>query len=574
MPFNTNQTNFEHTFGAKVDFLSNIFASEKLDVRGKSTFTNVSVSDIDITSGILTTTELDISDSITVKDITVTQDISIGRELKDGSGTFGSAGQVLSSDGTDLAWINTSDANVGSATNVGVNLDTTNANQWLTFVGASSSNNPIRVNDTIRVNPGTSSIGIGVVPDTQLHIKQVSSTAPVLRVEATGTDPVLDLKSADDGTAKIKFSDDNDAAGSIVYDHGHNKMKFMIGNTTAVWVSPNAHFRIFEALEDKDGDSGTSGQVLSSTGDKVNWINVGDIAAGSAAEVAITASNENADHHIVFADGTANNQGLQADTNLKYNPSTNTLTVGTISATTFSGIPDSFPSGGIIIWSGAENQIPNGWSLCDGTNGTPDLRNKFVVGASAGTGDTTYPGLSVNATGGSANATLVSHSHTVDSHTHGDGTLQADAHSHTFSATTGTESASHNHAINIPTTGDDHTHSHVMPGDDQLTFANGRAGWSNRSAGGYPYDANSSTNGGGQMWRTSDHRHIHSHTATGNSGNQSANHTHSFSGTSDQTTPGVSGNTGASSPATNAQGSSATNANLPPYFALCYIIKD
>ena len=574
MPFNTNQTNFEHTFGAKVDFLSNIFASEKLDVRGKSTFTNVSVSDIDITSGILTTTELDISDSITVKDITVTQDISIARKLKDGSGTFGSAGQVLSSDGTDLAWINTSDANVGSATNVGVNLDSTNANQWLTFVGASSSNQPIRVNNTIRVNPNTSSIGIGVVPDTQLHIKQVSSTAPVLRVEATDTDPVLDLKSADDGTAKIKFSDNNDAAGSIVYDHGQNNMKFLIGNTTAAWVTSNAHFRIFEALEDKDGESGTSGQVLSSTGSQVNWINVGTIAAGSAAEVAITAASDNVDHHIVFADGTANNQGLQADSDLKYNPSTNTLTVGTISATNFSGIPDSFPSGGIIIWSGAANALPNGWSLCDGQNGRSDLRNRFVIGASAGTGDTTYPGLSVNATGGSANATLVTHSHTVDSHTHGDGTLQADAHSHTFSATTGNESSSHFHGLDITTTGNDHTHAHVMPGDDQLTFANGRNGWTNRSAGPYPYDANSSTNGSAQMWLTSDHRHIHDHRTVGNTNTQSSNHTHSFSGTSDQTTPGVSGSTGASSPATNSQGSSATNANLPPYFALCYIIKD
>ena len=575
MPFNTNQTNFEHTFGAKVDFLSNIFASEKLDVRGKSTFANVSVSDIDITSGILTTTELDISDSITVKDITVTQDISIGRKLKDGSGTFGSAGQVLSSDGTDLAWINTSDANVGSATNVGVNLDTTDADQWMTFVGANSSNQPIRVNNLLRINPSRSFVGIGTAdPHEQLHIHQIGTNAPILRVEATDTDPVLDLKSADDGTAKIKFSDDNDAAGSIVYDHGHNKMKFMIGNTTAVWVSPNAHFRIFEALEDKDGESGTSGQVLSSTGSQVNWINVGDIAAGSAAEVAVTAASDNVDHHIVFADGTTNNQGLQADTDFKYNPSTNTLTVGTISATNFSGIPDSFPSGGIIIWSGAANSLPNGWSLCDGQNGRPDLRNRFVIGASAGTGDTTYPGLSVNATGGSANATLVSHSHTVDSHTHGDGTLQADAHSHTFSATTGNESSSHSHGVNINTNNNTHTHSHVLPGDDQLTFANGRAGWSNRSAGGYPYDARSSTNGGGQMWLTTDNTHTHSHNVNGNTGTQSANHNHSFSGTSDQTTPGVSGNTGSSSPATNSQGSSPTNANLPPYFALCYIIKD
>lgn len=40
-----------------------------------------------------------------------------------------------------------------------------------------------------------------------------------------------------------------------------------------------------------------------------------------------------------------------------------------------------FPVGGIIIWSGSESNIPNNWQLCDGTNGTPDLRNQFVVGA-------------------------------------------------------------------------------------------------------------------------------------------------------------------------------------------------
>ncbi len=39
------------------------------------------------------------------------------------------------------------------------------------------------------------------------------------------------------------------------------------------------------------------------------------------------------------------------------------------------------PSGGIIMWSGAVDNIPDGWALCDGTNNTPDLRNRFVVGA-------------------------------------------------------------------------------------------------------------------------------------------------------------------------------------------------
>lgn len=39
------------------------------------------------------------------------------------------------------------------------------------------------------------------------------------------------------------------------------------------------------------------------------------------------------------------------------------------------------PAGAIILWSGAESDIPRGWKLCDGRNGTPDLRGKFVLGS-------------------------------------------------------------------------------------------------------------------------------------------------------------------------------------------------
>jgi len=38
----------------------------------------------------------------------------------------------------------------------------------------------------------------------------------------------------------------------------------------------------------------------------------------------------------------------------------------------------------IVIWSGTLENVPTGWSLCDGTGGTPDLKNKFIVGAKAG----------------------------------------------------------------------------------------------------------------------------------------------------------------------------------------------
>ncbi len=46
----------------------------------------------------------------------------------------------------------------------------------------------------------------------------------------------------------------------------------------------------------------------------------------------------------------------------------------------------AFPRGMILMWSGSVTEIPRGWALCDGTNGTPDLRGRFVLGANAETG--------------------------------------------------------------------------------------------------------------------------------------------------------------------------------------------
>ena len=42
---------------------------------------------------------------------------------------------------------------------------------------------------------------------------------------------------------------------------------------------------------------------------------------------------------------------------------------------------ETVPIGAIIMWAGAINAIPAGWKLCDGTNGTPNLLNRFIVGA-------------------------------------------------------------------------------------------------------------------------------------------------------------------------------------------------
>lgn len=83
-----------------------------------------------------------------------------------------------------------------------------------------------------------------------------------------------------------------------------------------------------------------------------------------------------------------------------------------------------FVTGMIMMWSGTIATIPSGWALCNGSNGTPDLRNRFVIGAhsdNAGVANTTITGTNTQ-TGGSKDAIVVSHTHTatsVDSgHTH------------------------------------------------------------------------------------------------------------------------------------------------------------
>jgi len=143
-------------------------------------------------------------------------------------------------------------------------------------------------------------------------------------------------------------------------------------------------------------------------------------------------------------------------------------------ATTAYVANNSIPSGGIIIWSGSAGAIPSGWYLCNGSNGTPDLRNRFVVGAGS-----TY---AVGNTGGSADAITVSHTHSIND-------------------------SGHSHDVRIPS----------------------RATGNNASA----------------LYSTND-------------------------GSTKSTVVSESASTGISIQST---GSSGTNANLPPYYALCYIQK-
>jgi hypothetical protein len=157
------------------------------------------------------------------------------------------------------------------------------------------------------------------------------------------------------------------------------------------------------------------------------------------------------------------------------------------------------PIGGIIMWSGSVATIPSSWALCNGANGTPNLQDRFLVGAGSG--------YSVGATGGNADATLVSHSHT---------------------GTTGGHSADHSHSISDP--GHDH----------DWGYLDGQIGGGSRA-------------GSSATFFTATRRVQRNTTGITGTNGTSNNHTHDFT--------------------TSTQGSSATNANLPPYYALAFIMR-
>ena len=160
--------------------------------------------------------------------------------------------------------------------------------------------------------------------------------------------------------------------------------------------------------------------------------------------------------------------------------------------------------------------------MCDGNNSTPDLRNRFVVGAHSDGADSNWPNLAPDHTGGSNVSSLPSHNHSFSS-----------THTHSFSATTGSDS--HSHGVNDP------GHSHTMS-----------ANWHN------------SVNSGGALSfkDVANSNQIQSST-TGISIN-SDSHNHSISGTTaGGTASGTTGNTG----------SAGDKSNLPPYYALAYIMK-
>ena len=202
------------------------------------------------------------------------------------------------------------------------------------------------------------------------------------------------------------------------------------------------------------------------------------------------------------------------------------------------------PAGVIVMWSGTNANIPSGWNLCDGTNSTPDLTDRFILGRGGST--------NTNSTGGSNTVTLAEGN--LPSHTHGTGNLAAGAggdHSHNFNANTG-NSGNHSHNGYTSNTGG---HNHTLTysynnGSNNAYFFSSHVGNSS-----YLRNTNQISNSGSHSHNVATYgAGDHSHNFNANSGN-SGTHTHSVTGT------------------TGSTGSGTSVTTTPVYFTLAFIMK-
>ena len=204
----------------------------------------------------------------------------------------------------------------------------------------------------------------------------------------------------------------------------------------------------------------------------------------------------------------------------------------------------SVPHGLIAMWDEfTQGAIPTGWSLCDGLGGRPNLKDKFIVGAKGA--------YAAGATGGAL------------SHGHAAGTSGSTASTASNVPSVNATSAAGAHGHTAPASGScdrvlAHTHGSVAlytgGGDGARHFEVTGTGNNGQNLG-HTHDILGSTDSG----NAPDHLHYSGGATTGNPADHShtlSNHTHTGAAHTHST------------PASDYQG------NLPPYYALCFIMKD
>ena len=315
-----------------------------------------------------------------------------------------------------------------------------------------------------------------------------------------------------------------------------------------------------------------SGEVLSVTGNaSVDSIKVDDLTTGRLVLVgtsgelqdssSFTWSGSTLTVHTAAVTNNITVGGASSVTGDSYTGGSLTVdggvkAAGVCTATVFAG-NGIIPIGGIIMWSGTDGNVPSNWQLCDGTNGTPNLIDRFIVGRGSA--------YSAGQTGGQTDQIVVNHEHTVSTfitdtgHDHAN-TLSGGVHTHTNALGGGDHSHSvtssaHDHGMS-------HTHAYsASDGNESVTTSGGASNVGN--------DVQSGTTTGLSTSFTDDTT-VSSFANTNNAAvtitNASADAGVSITNASATTGIGVTAST-------DTQGSTGTNKNLPPFYAIAYIMR-
>jgi len=412
----------------------------------------------------------------------------------------------------------------------------------------------MRIDSSGRVGIGTSSIGGSST--TKLHLMSGTTSSPTvandadeLIIEGSGSSGMTFLSTS---SSNIRFGDAADSSvGQITYNHSGNHLLFGTNNAERMRIDSSGNLlvgttsfntgfagggitnygfnygtvnnglvaRFTRLTSDGDilqfrKDGSNVGSIGTAGGDfTVNAQSLGVLQVGGVSKYGWTGS-------LLYP--TSDNTSNLGTSNFRFKDlhlSGNANVGGTVSATSFTGSGanltgiEGVPQGVIVMWSGQTSAIPSGWALCDGTNGTPNLTNKFIRGA------TTSNELS---TGGQDSVTLA--------------TGNLPSHTHSFSGTTNT-TGSHAHSGTADSAG---AHTHTISSIGSLAYPQNSPNQANQA--GYGRGDTLTTNSAGA--------HTHNLSIDNN-----GNHSHTISGT------------------TGSTGSGSAFDNKPAYMALAYIMK-
>ena len=408
----------------------------------------------------------------------VFSEVELQGKVYDSDGDFGSSGQVLSSDGTDIEWVNAGSLSAGSAAQVSVANEGSDTTCFPLFSTGATGNLQTKSNANLTFNSSTGQLnstkfvgdGSGLTGFTASQIptlnQDTTGTAtnatnfnvtannstnetvfPVFVDGATGnqggeTDTGFTYNPSTGNLTSSTFTGDltGDVTGNIngqltgTIQTAAQTNITSVGTLTGLTVDGNVildstsnYLHIKGALYDKDGQSGSADQVLVSTGTQVDWKDTTSLTASNSQKITIAESDTNSDFPITFsaAPGQSGGNTLLSDNQFTYNASANVVTAGTFSGSGSSltslnasninsgTLADArlsnsslFVTGMIMMYNGSS--APSGWAICDGSYGTPDLRDRFIVG--------TGSSYSLGNTGGANSVTLTLNQ--IPAHTH------------------------------------------------------------------------------------------------------------------------------------------------------------